>query len=71
MDTQGLLKSKLLWNNGYDVIVPVHDVTNKILSRDSNYIEGLGIWPKFFKSSISKDLIRKNFFWRVVLVHVQ
>ena len=71
MDTQGLLKSKLLWNNGYDVIVPVHDVTNKILSRDSNYIEGLGILPKFFKSSISKDLIRKNFFWRVVLVHVQ
>ena len=26
MATLGLLKIKLLWNNGYDVIIPVHDV---------------------------------------------
>ena len=34
----GLLKIKLFQNKGYDVIIFVHDVINKILSRDSNYI---------------------------------
>ena len=38
MATLGLFKIKLLWNNSYDVIIPVHDVTNKILSRNSNNI---------------------------------
>ena len=31
-----LLKIKVFWKNGYDVIICVHDVINKILSRDSN-----------------------------------
>ena len=31
-------KLKILQNKGYDVIIPDYDVTNKILSRDSNYI---------------------------------
>ena len=43
----GLLKIKLFWNKGYDVISSVHDVINKILSRDSNYIVDLVMWPKF------------------------
>ena len=34
----GLLKIKIFRNNGYDVIISVHDVTSKILSRESNYI---------------------------------
>ena len=34
----GLLKTKLLQNNGNDVIITGYDVTNKILSRDSNRI---------------------------------
>ena len=39
MATQGLLiKVKVLWNKSFDVIIYVHDVTNKILSRDSNFI---------------------------------
>ena len=37
MASLGLLEIKLLWNNGSDVIIPVHDVANKILSYDSNY----------------------------------
>ena len=53
MATLDLLKRKLLWNNGYDIIIPVHDVTNKILSRDSNCIVDVGMWPKFCNSSIS------------------
>ena len=36
--TAGLLKIKLFWNRGYDVIISVDGVTNKILSLDSNYI---------------------------------
>ena len=32
------LKIKVFWNNGYDAIISVHEVTNKILSRVSNYI---------------------------------
>ena len=34
----GLLKIKVFGNKGYDVINYVHDVSNKILSRGSNYI---------------------------------
>ena len=36
--TLGPLKMKVFSNKGYDVILFVHDATNKILSRDSNYI---------------------------------
>ena len=53
MATPGLLKIMVLWNKVYGVIIPVDDVTNKILSRDSNYIADVFIWPKFGNSSIS------------------
>ena len=49
----GLLKIKVSWKNGYDVIISVHDVSNKILSRDWNYNVNVVIWPKFGNSSIS------------------
>ena len=38
MATQGFLKIKFFRNKSYDVIDSVHNVTNKILSRESNYI---------------------------------
>ena len=53
MATPGLLKTTVFWNKGYDVIIPVDDITNKILSRDSNYIIAVFMWPKFGNSSIS------------------
>ena len=53
MATPGLLKLTVFWNKGYDVIIPVDDVSNKILSRDSNYIVDVSMWPKFGNSSIS------------------
>ena len=53
MATPSLLKIKVFWKNSYDVIIYVHDVTNKILSRDSNYIVDVVMWPKFGNSSIS------------------
>ena len=47
MATPGLLKITVFWNNDYDVIISFDDVTNKILSRDSNYIVDVVMWPKF------------------------
>ena len=48
----GLIKITVFWNKGYDVIILVTDVTNKILSRDLNYIVNLFMWPKFGSSSV-------------------
>ena len=53
MATLAFLKIKLLWNKGYGVIISVHDVSNKILSRDSNYIVDVVMRPKFGNASIS------------------
>ena len=53
MATLGLLKIKLFWNKGYDVMISVHDFINKILSRDSNDIADLVTRRKFGNSSIS------------------
>ena len=41
MATPGLLKIRVFWKKGYYVIFFVEDVTNKVLSRDSNYIVDL------------------------------
>ena len=51
--TLGLLKIKVFWNKGYNVMVSVRDVTKKILPRVSNYIVNVVMWPKFGHSSIS------------------
>ena len=49
----GPLRIKVFWNKVYDVLSFFHDVTNKILLRDSNYIVIGVMWPKFCNSSIS------------------
>ena len=51
--TLGLLKIRVFWNKGYNVIIFAHDVINKILSRDSSYIADVVILPKFGNSRIS------------------
>ena len=53
MATAGLLKITVFWNKAYGVIIPVDDVTNKILSSDSNYVVDVFMWPKLGNSSIS------------------
>ena len=53
MTTPGLPKITVFWNKGYGVIFSVDDVTIKVLSRDSNYIVDLFMWPKFGNCSIS------------------
>ena len=58
MATPGLFKTMVSWNKGYDAIIPVNDVTDKILSRNSNYIVDMFMWLKFGNSSISmKEVI--------------
>ena len=53
MATLSLLKIKVFWNKGYDVIISVYDVTSKVLSYESNYILDVVMWPKFGSSSTS------------------
>ena len=48
-----LFKVKEFWNKGYDGVIFVHDVTNKVSSRESNYIADVVTQPKFVNSSIS------------------
>ena len=59
--TLGLLKIKIFWNKGYEVIISVHDITNKILLRGSNYLVDMVMWPKFGNFSISiREVIRTS-----------
>ena len=56
--TLGLLKILVFWNKGYESIISVYYVTNKKLSRDSNYSVDVVIWIKFSNSNISmRDII--------------
>ena len=47
LSTLGFLKIELFWNKGYDIIISVYDVTNKILSCDSIYIVNVVMLLKF------------------------
>ena len=72
---------KVLLNKGFDVMIFVHDVTNKILSSNSNYIVDVVMWPnsgnlsisviKVIKTSILQRLAEKPYFYGVLLVQVQ
>ena len=56
--TPGLLKIMISRNKGYDVKIRDYDVNNKIVSRYSNDIVDVVMWPKFGNSSISmRELI--------------
>ena len=45
MATQDLLKIKVFWKYDYDVTIFVHDIMKQILSRDSNCVVDLVMWP--------------------------
>ena len=65
MATLGLLKREVFRNKCCDVLVSVHDVINKISSRDSNYIVDVVKWPKFGNSSISVETYHNSNFIRI------
>ena len=52
LTTLDVLKIKVFWNKDYGVMISVHNITNKTLSRDSNDIISVVMWPKFVNSSI-------------------
>ena len=52
MATPGFFKIPVFSNKGYDVIIYVDDVTNRILSCAWNYIVDMFKWPKFGNCSI-------------------
>ena len=60
----GLLKVKIFWNKGYDIIISIHDVINQISSQILlYYITDLLMWPKFGNSSISwEKLLQPQFY---------
>ena len=53
LSSPALLKLMIFQNKGYDVIILEYEVTNKILSRESNYVVDVGMWPTFGNCSIS------------------
>ena len=51
--TLGLLKIRVFWNKSFNAIISAHEINNKNLSCDSNYIVDVFMWPKFGDSRIS------------------
>ena len=51
--TLGLLRIKILWNKGYDIMILIYRGIKKIVWPESNNIMNVVMWPKFGKSSIS------------------
>ena len=52
--TLGLLKIRVFWNKVFDVVISTHDVTNKFLSLDSNYIIDM---------ACDQSLVTVSFLW--------
>ena len=64
MDTLDL-KINVFWYKGYEVIISIQDVTNKSLSRDSNYIVDVVTLPKFGNCSITMREVNFTRLWPV------
>ena len=65
MATPSLLKIRVFWNKGYDVISSAHDVTNRFLSHHSSCIIDVVMWLKFGNLSI-RQKSREPSFWEVM-----
>ena len=73
-----LLKILVFWNKGYDVIIPVDDVTNKIFhvvqiilevcSCDQGLVTVAFLWEKLSQPQFYKDLTRKTAFTKGGLI---
>ena len=62
MVTLRFLKIQVFLNKGYDIIIFVYDVTNKILSCNSIYVVNV-ICDQSLVIQFYKDLSRKNTFF--------
>lgn len=63
MATPGLLKVTVIHNKGYNVMISAHDVTNKVLSPNSNYIVDKFMRPKFVKNLSKKTDFFEGWSW--------
>ena len=64
MAVPDLVKIKVFWKKYYDVIISIHDVTNEILLRDSNFVRDALMCPKFGNFSISlREVILTSILW--------
>ena len=45
--TPDLLKTKVFWNEGSDIMISIHDGKIKILSSSSDYVVNVVMWPSF------------------------
>ena len=81
MATLTLIKIKVFWIKCYDVIVSLHEVTNKTFLRDSNYIVDVVMCQNFGNSCISmREIVitsilywfdqKKQYFRGVLLIQV-
>ena len=61
--TLGLLSIRLFGNKSYGVIITVHDVSNRVLSRESNHIVDMVMWPKSGNSSMSMTEVIITSIW--------
>ena len=60
--TLDLFKIKLFWNSIYGIIISAHDVTNKILLGDSNYVVDVVMCLNFGNCSTSmREVIITSF----------
>ena len=65
--TLGFFTINLFWNKCYDVITSVCDVTNKVLSRDSNYIIDVDVSYYIIDVSCHQNLATVAFSWDKLL----
>ena len=56
-----LLKIRVFLNKDYNVIITVDDVTNKIASRDSNYIVHVFMWPSLVTLALLWEKLPPSF----------
>ena len=73
MATLGLLKLNVFWNKDYDIIIFVHDVSNKFYyvtkiilympSFDQSLVTLALLWEKLSQPQFYKDLTRRNTFF--------
>ena len=59
-----LLRIMIFWNKVYDVIIYIDDVARKMLSRNSNDIVNVFMWPQFGNCSISMRKVVTTQFYK-------
>ena len=68
LGTPDLLKLKVFWNKNYDLKTSVYDVSNKVLTCESNYIVDVVFMRIYYNFNFIRFDLKNICFWGVVLV---